>query len=104
MVDKEVPALLQQSEEGRRMAELSKMYGMGMNAGMFPAEEALVINSNNQLVKNLLELDGKDDEKGKMICEHLFDIAVLGIRPLSADKMKEFISRNVKLLSVFSDI
>lgn len=100
--DNEVPALLQQSEESRRMAELSKMYGGGMNYGeMFPSEEILVLNSNNILVKRLNELNGNDDEKGKTISEHLYDLAVIGSRPLDAESLKRFIDRNVKLLSGF---
>ena len=93
----DIPSMLQQSEEARRMEQMSKMYG-GMMQGMdFPKEETLVLNSSNDLVKQLGTMD-KDDEKTAVICEQLYDLAVLTTRQLPPEKMKKFIERSTKLL------
>ena len=42
------------SEETRRMQDMMKMYNMyGMNSDMFPSNETLVLNANNDQVDPL---------------------------------------------------
>lgn len=50
------------------MQDMMKMYSMyGGGADMFPAEETLVLNANNGLVKYVL--NNRDGEKTPMLCE-----------------------------------
>jgi len=98
---KGIPALLQQSEESRRFAEMSRNFGGGMGMDhMFPKSEILVLNSNNPLVKSLINLkkDEQESEKAKLMAEYIYDLAVLQTRSLEPEAMKRFIERSTKLL------
>lgn len=96
----EIPAILQQSEEMKRMIEMSKMYGMGMDLSMIPKEEILVLNTNNEIIKyyNTLLNSGADESKIKLIAEHIYDLATLNSRQLTPERMKNFLKRNAEML------
>lgn len=94
----DVPAVMLLSEHSRRMQEMSKMFGAGMDESMFPVEETLVINGNNKLVNALLNLPQDKKEDAEMICRHIFDLAVLSHKQLSTEDMTEFISRSNEIL------
>lgn len=100
----DISSLITLSEESRRMQEMMKMYGMaGMNfdADMFGGKgETLVLNSNNELVKYVL--DNKDGEHTDDICCQLYDLAVLANRPLAPEAMTRFVARSNKLLAVLT--
>ena len=100
----DISSLITLSEESRRMQEMMKMYGMaGMNfdADMFGGKgETLVLNSNNELVKYVL--DNKDGEHTDDICCQLYDLAVLANRPLAPDAMTRFVTRSNRLLTVLT--
>ena len=97
----DISSLITLSEESRRMQEMMKMYGMaGMNfdADMFGGKgETLVLNSNNDLVKYVL--DNKDGEHTDDICCQLYDLAVLANRPLAPEAMTRFVARSNRLLT-----
>ena len=58
-----VPGMILLAEESRRMHEMTKMFG-GMNLGsMYQAEETLVLNSNNDLIKSLMNLKEREDKR-----------------------------------------
>ena len=100
----DISSLITLSEESRRMQEMMKMYGMaGMNfdADMFGGKgETLVLNSNNELVKYVL--DNKDGEHTDDICCQLYDLAVLANRPLAPEAMTRFVARSNRLLAVLT--
>ncbi len=100
----DISSLITLSEESRRMQEMMKMYGMaGMNfdADMFGGKgETLVLNSNNDLVKYVL--DNKDGEHTDDICCQLYDLAVLANRPLAPEAMTRFVARSNRLLTVLT--
>ena len=100
----DISSLITLSEESRRMQEMMKMYGMaGMNfdADMFGGKgETLVLNSNNELVKYVL--DNKDCEHTDDICCQLYDLAVLANRPLAPEAMTRFVARSNRLLAVLT--
>ena len=99
--DENVSSMLTQSEADRRMAEMMKMYseagmgGMGMNFGQ--NAETLVLNSNNKLVKYVL--DNPDEEITPTICCQLYDLAVLANKPLTAEELTRFVSRSNEILA-----
>ena len=85
------------------MAEMMKMYGMaGMDPSMFGAgiSETLVLNANNQLVQYVL--DNKEGEHTSMICQQLYDLALLANQPLSAEAMTAFIARSNEILTILT--
>ena len=99
--DENVSSMLTQSEADRRMAEMMKMYseagmgGMGMNFGQ--DTETLVLNSNNKLVKYVL--DNPDEDITPTICCQLYDLAVLANKPLTAEELTRFVSRSNEILT-----
>ena len=94
-----ISSVITLSEEGRRMQDMMKMYGM---AGMdFGANDCtLVLNANNDLVKYILE--HKDSEHVPMFCEQLYDLALLGNQPLAPDAMAKFIARSNEIMMLLA--
>ncbi len=94
-----VSSMITLSEESRRMQDMMKMYnmgGMGMDAGMFGGGQTLVLNSNNQLVQYLFE--NPESENTDLICQQLFDLAMLSHKPLAAEELTAFIARSNELM------
>lgn len=101
--DENTSSILTQPEETRRMQEMMKMYGMaGMDPSMFGQGkgETLILNSNNKLVKYVL--DNPDSDNTATICCQLYDLAVLANRPLSAEAMTKFIARSNEILGILT--
>lgn len=96
----EISSMVLLSEESRRMQDMAKMYGM-MGMGMpVEGEETLVLNKSNPLVQYVIE-NGENTEKEdtiKLICNQLYDLAMLSHKPLSSNAMTEFISRSNEIL------
>lgn len=92
-----VSSMLTLSEESRRMADMMKMYSMGggMDTGMFGGE-TLVLNDNNKLVRYIFE--NKDSENVPMICEQLYDLAILANKPLDGAAMTNFVVRSNQIM------
>lgn len=95
----EVPAMITLSEQSRRMAEMSAMFGGG-DMSMFPKEETLVVNSSNPLIKKLFNLSKDENKKDLVndICNHVYDLAMISHGQLGADEMSDFIKRSNDLL------
>lgn len=97
----EMPALMLLSEQSRRMQEMSNMFG-GMDIkNMFPSEETLVLNKNNNLVQSIINFGSEDElsEEHKLICEYVYDLAVMSQRPLEGEEMAGFIRRSNILIN-----
>ena len=91
--NKKVSSVLTVSEESRRMQDMMKMYGGGMDMSMLGAEgETLVLNANHPLVTYITEHE--DDANTQMICEQLYDLAKLQNAPLSPEAMTKFVARS----------
>lgn len=91
------PAVILLSEQSRRMKEMYRSYGQqfaGMG-DMFKDEFTLVLNSNNKLIKSI---DGMDEDSRKVLCEHIYDLAMLCHKPLSPEQMTKFVERSNKLM------
>ena len=99
--DENVSSMLTQSEADRRMAEMMKMYseagmgGFGMDFGK--NSETLVLNSNNKLVKYIL--DNPEEDITPTICAQLYDLAVLANKPLTAEELTRFVNRSNEILA-----
>ena len=100
--DASISSMITLSEESRRMQDMMKMYGMaGMGPNMFGAEgQTLVLNANNDLVKYVAE--HADGENTKIICEQLYDLAMLSHAPLSPEQMTGFIARSNKIMELLA--
>lgn len=96
-----VSGMILLSEQSRRMQEMTRMFG-GMNfAGMYGEEQTLVLNSNNSLIKSVLSLKDKEDKKEdvKIICEHIYDLALMSHKQLEPEAMTKFIERSNTILT-----
>ncbi|MCR5431640.1 MAG: molecular chaperone HtpG [Lachnospiraceae bacterium] len=99
--DASVSSVITLSEESRRMSDMMKMYNMtGMNEDMFGEGETLTLNLANPLVKFLLE--HKKGKKVEIICEQLYDLAMLSHRPLSPEAMTKFVARSNEIMEMIS--
>lgn len=93
--DTGVSAMIELSEESRRMQDMMRMYGaMGMMP--YSPEETLVLNAANPIVKKLLT--SEDAERSKLIAVQLYDLARLSSRPLEASELTAFIQRSQDLM------
>ena len=92
-----ISSMITLSEESRRMQEMMKMYNMyGMDPSMFGGSETLILNAGNQLVQYVA--DHQDSEKVSMICEQLYDLAMIAHKPLAPEAMTRFIARSNEIL------
>ena len=98
-----VSSMITVAEETRRMQEMMKMYNMyGMDPSMFGnTGEVLVLNANNSLVKYVLEHG--DSEETPVICEQLYDLALLSHGTLSPERMTKFIARSNEIMAKLAD-
>ena len=99
--NEKVSSMITLSEETRRMQEMMKMYNMyGMDPDMFGGSETLVLNANNALVQFIL--NNKDSEHVPMMCEQLYDLAMLSHAPLSPEAMTKFIARSNEIMMLLT--
>ena len=102
------PAIILLSEYPRRMQEMTRMFGMpGMDAGsMFPDERTLVLNRNNSLIQALVKLSDNSNRKDdvKLICQHVYDLAMLSHKQFEPEAMTAFIERSNKLLEKLAEM
>ena len=90
--NEETSSMITLNEESRRMQDMMKMYGM-TDMSMFGNEgETLILNANNSLVQYVLA--NTEGEYTDMICQQLYDLALLSHKPLDAAAMTAFIDRS----------
>ena len=97
----DISSMITLPEETRRMQDMMKMYSMGgaMDPSMFGGDsQTLVLNANNHLVQYVL--DNPEGEHTSLICEQLYDLAMLAHAPLDAEAMTKFIARSNQLLNI----
>ena len=95
--NEKVAAMMTLSEESRRMQDMMKMYNMyGMDPSMFGGQETLVLNAKHPLVQFVV--DNKDSDKTPVICEELYDLAMLSHKQLSPEEMTRFVQRSNEIL------
>ena len=95
--NEKVAAMMTLSEESRRMQDMMKMYNMyGMDPSMFGGQETLVLNAKHPLVQFVA--DNKESEKTPVICEELYDLAMLSHKQLSPEEMTRFVQRSNEIL------
>ncbi|MCH5259525.1 MAG: molecular chaperone HtpG [Lachnospiraceae bacterium] len=100
--NKKISSMITLSEESRRMQDMMKMYSMnGMDMGMFGKEgETLILNANHPLVQYVLE--HQDGENVKLICEQLYDLALLQQAPLEPEAMTKFVARSNEIMMLLT--
>ncbi|MBQ4327732.1 MAG: molecular chaperone HtpG [Clostridia bacterium] len=100
LLDESVPALINVSEQSRRMEEMMKMYAMTGDAPdmSFPVEMSIVLNMANPLTKKIADTAATDQEKAQKLARQVFYLALMSQRPLTAVEMKAFLEDSFKIL------
>jgi molecular chaperone HtpG len=97
-----VSSIMTLSEENRRMQDMMRMYNMsGMDMGDIGSGEVLVLNANNKLVQYIIT--NESAEKTPMICEQLYDLAMLSHKPLEPEAMTKFIERSNEIMLLLAE-
>ena len=100
--NKKIASMVTLSEESRRMQDMMKMYSMpGMDMGGFGKEgETLILNSNHPLVQYIME--NTEGQNVSMICEQLYDLALLQHAPLDPEAMSKFVARSNDIMMLLT--
>lgn len=99
--NEKIPAILNISEETRRMEDMMKMYrmsGKDMGAVNFPTDMTLVLNGANPLIKRLSETADTNTEKANKLAKQIYTLALLAQRQLSADELQAFLLESFEML------
>ncbi len=101
--NKKISSMITLSEESRRMQDMMKMYSMpGMDMGGFGKEgETLILNANHPLVQYIME--HTDGSNVNMICEQLYDLALLQHAPLEPEAMSKFVARSNDIMMLLTN-
>lgn len=101
------PVMVLLPEAMRRLHEMTAM--MQKQAVEFPEEHVLVININHPLIENIYQLsqssiiqgtgESPSGEIAKMLCQHVYDLAVIAQRGLGSQGMKSFVERSNQILT-----
>ncbi|WP_044107561.1 molecular chaperone HtpG [cyanobacterium endosymbiont of Epithemia turgida] len=101
------PVMVLLPEAMRRLHEMTAM--MQKQAVEFPEEHVLVININHPLIENIYQLsqssiiqgtgESPSGETAKMLCQHVYELAVIAQQGLGSQGMKSFVERSNKILT-----
>ena len=89
-----LPAVINLSEEARRLQEMHMMFPGSMPE--VPEEKKLIINLNSPIVEALTKKEDKEFQK--LVCNYIFDLAQLAHKPLTSGQMAEFLERSNSIL------
>ena len=102
MKNEKIASMITMSEETRRMQDMMKMYAMnGMGAMGDFGGETLVLNVANPLVQYVE--NHKDGDKTDLFCKQLYDLAMLGHKPLEPEAMTEFVLRSNEIMELLAE-
>jgi molecular chaperone HtpG len=75
----------------------------------FPDEHVFVINTTHPLIENIYQLsqgsivqasgESPSAEMAKMLCQHIYDLALIAQKGLDGEGMKSFIERSNQVLT-----
>lgn len=92
----ELPVTITMEEWMRRMKDMARMGGSGMNFyGSLPDTYKVAINGNHKLVTKILQAD---ETHGAQLARQAFDLALLSQGMLKGADLTAFVERSVKVL------
>ncbi len=96
--EKDMPVLITQPEFMRRMKDMSKLGGGGMDyMGTMPDAYNLIVNTNHPVISDIL--NEKDESKQQTLVKEITDLAKLSQNLLKGQSLTDFIKRSVELIS-----
>ncbi len=98
--NEKIPAILNISEQSRRMEDMMRMYRMqgGKDAMQFPTEATLVVNGGSPLIARLSDALEADETKATKIAKQIYTLALLSQRQLTADELQDFLTGSFDIL------
>ncbi|MDJ0581390.1 molecular chaperone HtpG [Crocosphaera sp.] len=101
------PAMVLLPEAMRRLREM--MAASQQQVMDFPDEHVFVINTTHPLIENIYQLsqgsiiqaggDSPSAEMAKMLCQHIYDLALIAQKGLDGEGMKSFVERSNQVLT-----
>ncbi len=101
------PAMVLLPETLRRLQEMNAM--LTQQAIEFPEEHTLLVNTSHPLIQNLVSLNqgsivqtggqSPSGELANLICQHVYDLALMAQKGFDADGMKSFVERSNQVLT-----
>lgn len=104
--DAGIPAVLNVSEESRRMEDMMKMYRMSEGAGedaMFPLDTTLVLNTASPLLGKIGGMLENDAERAESFASYIYRLALLSLRKFTAAEMEKFLKDSYDMLGKLTD-
>ncbi len=92
----DTPAVITLNEYERRMSDINRIYG-NMFGTASKVGETLIINTDNEIVKKIPSLE---EDKRDLVCQHIYDLALISQRKLTADELDGFVTRSVKVMEL----
>ena len=96
-----IPAVLNVSEESRRMEDMMKMYRMSGGADFgesFPLDMTLVLNTASPLISKLAAMDGSDADGAENYASYIYRLSLLSLRKFTSEEMEKFLKDSYKML------
>ncbi|KAF3888451.1 MULTISPECIES: molecular chaperone HtpG [Nostocales] len=101
------PAMVLLPEILRRLREMNAL--MQQQQAEFPEDHILLVNTSHPLIQNLASLSQSSIIQGegesptgqlvKMICQHIYDLALMSQKGFDAEGMKSFVERSNEVLT-----
>ena len=93
----ELPVTITMEEWMRRMKDMARMGGEGMNFyGSFPDTYKVAVNGNHKLITRILQTEG---DQQLQLAKQAFDLALLSQGMLKGADLTAFVERSVKVVS-----
>ncbi len=106
------PAMVLLPEAMRRLRDMTAL--LQQETSMFPDEHILVVNTAHPTIQNLVSLsqgsivqtDGTSPsgELANLICQHVYDLALMAQKSFDAEGMKNFVERSNQVLTRLTNV
>ncbi|MBF2079910.1 MAG: molecular chaperone HtpG [Synechococcales cyanobacterium T60_A2020_003] len=105
------PAMVLLPEAMRRLRDMTAMFDQSQ-AAMFPDNHILLVNTSHPLIQNLLNLsqgsiitgegESPSAQLATMLCNHVYDLALMAQKGFDAEGMKSFVARSNDVLTTLT--
>jgi molecular chaperone HtpG len=103
------PAMVLLPEHLRRMQEMNAL--LQQQNVQFPEDHILLVNTSHPMIQNLINLsqgaivaeESPSADLAKLICHHVYDLALMAQKGFDADGMKAFVERSNQVLTKLTD-
>ncbi len=101
--DSSAPAYFKVDEQMKRFKNMAKTMGQDST---FPVKKTLVLNPNNQLIKNALLISekGANEELVEKLCHHVEDLATIASEGLKNENKEAFVVRSQSLIQELTNL